>query len=70
MDWKQVESSNISAMAHEGTTMGVTFNSGTTYLYDNVGRETFDEIISADSVGGKFNSIVKKNPGKFPYRRI
>lgn len=70
MDWKQVESSNISAMAHDGVLMGVTFKSGVTYAYENVTREVFDEIVTAESVGGRFNSLVKKHPDRYPYRRL
>lgn len=70
MDWKTVESSNISAMAHDGITMGVTFKSGATYAYENVERKVFDEILAAESIGGKFNTLVKKNPDRYPFRKI
>lgn len=70
MNWKTVESSNISAMGHDGVTMAVTFKSGVTYAYDNVERHVFDEIVSSDSIGGSFNTLVRKNPERYPYRRI
>ena len=42
----------------------IKFWSGKEYLYKNVEAFTFSELISADSVGKKFNEIIR---GKYEY---
>lgn len=70
MNWNKVESSNIKAIAHDGTTMGVSFHSGAVYAYDNVPRGVFDEVVVASSVGRAFHHMVRSNPDLYPYRKI
>lgn len=70
MQFQEVESSNIHAMAHEGTTMQVQFNSGDIYEYTNVNVSVFADIVNAPSVGSRFNALVKRNPEMYPFRRL
>jgi hypothetical protein len=70
MQFQEVVSSNIAAMAHDQTGMRVRFKTGAEYHYDAVPKALFDEILTAESVGRAFNQKVKADPKSFPYRQI
>lgn len=70
MNYQDVESSNIKAIAHKDTTLGVRFHNGTEYHYENVPDFIFDEIITAASVGRTFNQLIKAKPAEYPYQKI
>ena len=70
MDYQTVESSNILALGHEGSTLAVQFTNGTEYHYSGVSKEVFDQIVSAASVGRTFNQLIKSQPDDYPYERI
>jgi hypothetical protein len=65
-----VESSNILALGYEQSTstMVAEFKGGSIYLYDGVPLKTFAAVLSAESVGGEFNTLIKK--GGFQYRKV
>ena len=47
--------------------LSVTFNSGRTYDYDNVGSEIYQKFCSADSKGRFFNQWIRNY---YAYRRV
>lgn len=69
MEYREVESSNIAALAHSGTTLAVKFHNGTEYHYSGVPVEIFDQLIQAASVGRTFNELIKSRPDDYPYNR-
>ena len=60
MDLQFVESSMIQAVGYdEGTeTLLVIFNSGKTYQYSEVPKETYAELLAADSKGSYMRSFI------------
>ena len=58
-----VKSSNIASCGHcaKTNTMAVRFNSGSTYHYPDVGKETFDGLMAADSVGKHYHAKIRGN---------
>ena len=65
----RVESSTLqsvywSNIANIKGSLRVTFTSGKRYRYDDVSSATFMELITAESIGKKFNEIIK---GKYDY---
>lgn len=71
MQYQEVKSSNIKALAHNPETniMGVIFNSGTEYHYENIPLELYSQIVNAESVGRAFSQLVKTQPESYPFRR-
>lgn len=71
INWTDVESSNIAAMAHEEETgkMLVKFKAGTVYEYHNVPRSIYDDVVSAASVGCTFNQLIKSQPAVYPFEQ-
>ena len=66
----KVDSSTIvfvywSNIVNNNGAMVITFAGGRRYRYENVEANTFSTLISADSVGKKFNEIVR---GKYDYK--
>jgi len=68
--WIQVESSNIDAIAHQHDKLFVRFRSGAEYVYDGVTKDTFREIVEAESIGSRFHHLVKKHPDIHPFKRL
>jgi hypothetical protein len=65
---QSVNSSNVGSVgfdagAHE---LWVRFLSGDTYVYSNVDETTFNELLTAPSVGSYLNRSIK---GRFEYRK-
>lgn len=56
-----VTSSNIRAMAHDGTTLHVEFLNGQRWSYANVTPAIYNEMIGSGSVGKYFGSFIRKN---------
>lgn len=56
-----VSSSNIAAIGHnaEQARLHVQFNSGATWVYLGVERETYEQMLKAESVGKFFNAVIK-----------
>ncbi len=68
MELVQVESSMISAVAYDDAARDllVIFNTGQTYVYNDVPREVYDGLLKADSKGSYMKDFVID---MFPYRR-
>lgn len=65
MQMLPVQSSNIAAIGHEGTTMHVRFKNGGTYVYEGITAEGFGKLKEAKSCGkhlGSMNVTGKKLP--------
>jgi hypothetical protein len=69
MNYQKVTSSNIEALAHEGTTLGVIFKNGNEYHYTGVERSVYEIIRDGTSVGKAFNTLVKAQPDRYPFAR-
>ena len=68
MDWKEVESSNISAIAHTADNhLHVRFKNGSHYAYANVANEMFEEIMGGASIGRTFHQLVRSQPERYPF---
>lgn len=68
-----VKSSLISEIGYDAPTqqMDVRFKtSGGVYRYANVSGELHAQIISAPSIGHAINQTLKKDPQRFPFRRL
>jgi KTSC domain len=70
MNYQTVKSSNIKALAHKETTLGVRFHGGTEYHYSNVPAELFTQLIQAASVGRTFNQLIKSNSTEYPHLQV
>jgi hypothetical protein len=65
-----VVSSNIRTLHWKEEILTVEFNSGQKYAYQNVPRDTFTDIITADSVGKAFIEQVRSQPSKYPFALV
>ena len=54
-----VGSSNIERIGYKYGKLFVEFKSGVSYVYDNVDKEMYDALVSAESVGKLFNKTVR-----------
>ena len=52
-------SSNISRVAHNGSTLYIEFRSGKTYRYEDVSFDTWNQLVSAASVGKFFSERIR-----------
>ncbi len=61
MNFQFVTSSMLSSVSYDTETneMTVTFNNGRSYIYEDVDRMLYENLISATSAGAYFNSIKK-----------
>lgn len=58
-EMKSVESSNLDAIGHRGSTLWVRFKSGALYSYKDVPAALYHEFQAAESPGGFFRSKVR-----------
>ncbi len=66
----EVSSSQIHSIGwSSGDKLTVRFHSGGIYEYEGVDNEHFHRLLNAPSVGKAFMEI-KKNPARYPYRKI
>lgn len=67
-----VESSNIEALGYQAPTqtMTVKFKTGAVYHYQNVLPDTYQAILTAESVGSAFNKLVKAHPSVYPFTKV
>jgi len=65
--WIQLQSSAISAVAYQGTSLFVRFINNHEYEYYNVPKNIYDGLISAPSAGRYFNAYIE---GRYNYRQI
>ena len=61
LDWVPVASSNIKQLAWDDNELFVQFNSGKVYSYLDVFESTFEQLVSAKSVGSFFSTEIKPN---------
>jgi len=59
MEMIPVDSSQIAAIGHEGSTLTVQFKNGAVWHYAGISAEVFKLLEGADSVGKFFNSAIK-----------
>ena len=48
--------------------LDVRFRNGRIYRYSNVAASTYNELVSADSIGGAFEELIVR--GNFEYREL
>jgi hypothetical protein len=78
MNWKAVDSSQISEVGYdeETSTLGIRFKSWkkglpiTEYHYANVSPELHSGLVNAISVGKFFGEHIKSQPDKYPFMKI
>lgn len=63
INYQDVKSSNIRAVAYQNGLVHVEFHGGRRFTYGHVPKETFDEMMAAKSIGSFFAKSIK---GKFP----
>lgn len=72
----EVESSNISLVEYltfsdeRPPRLRITFKHGGVYDYVGVPRDILDGIVTAESVGKAFNSLVKSKPEEYPFEKV
>jgi len=59
MHFRDVKSSNIEAIGHEGDTLAVRFKGGKVYHYAGVSAEEFDGLCGAESCGSHFAKNIR-----------
>ena len=64
-------SSHITGAAYDedAQELAITFGKST-YLYSNVTKDVVDEFSAAGSAGKFLDSVIKANPGMYPYRKV
>lgn len=67
MTFKDVTSSNISRIGHDGEDMLILFNSGVAYRYKAVPKVVYELAAEAESVGQFFHRHIK---GQFTYEKL
>jgi len=62
-EMQAVDSSNIEAVGYdsEEREIYIRFLDGRTYAYGDTDESTFEELLSADSIGSYFNRVIKPN---------
>lgn len=61
LNWVEVKSSNIKAIAFEDDWLYVEFTNGSIYRYKNVPKEYFENLKNAESVGKYFSNHIRPN---------
>ena len=70
IQFTEVQSSNIRAIAHEANTLFVEFRSGHVYRYSNVSNEHYQEMLSAKSKGRHLAQAIKKFAAEHPVTKL
>ena len=82
MEWKSVESSQISEVGYEpeSSVLGIRFKptrkqveageTGSEYHYSFVDSDTHAALLTAESVGSYFIKNIKSDPVKYPYTKV
>lgn len=67
-----VESSQIEAVGHDeaSSALLVRFKNHSVYQYQNVGKELFQALLGAESVGKFFHAEIKRHPDRFPFSKL
>lgn len=71
MEFVPVESTQFKAVAYDPATkkMQIQFKNSV-YEYSNVQPEDHKALMESSSKGGHFIANIKKNPEKFPFRKL
>jgi len=66
MERQLFESSNLASVGYDESNqiLEIEFKHGSIYQYSEVDKETYEELMSAESKGSYFNSCIR---GAFPY---
>jgi hypothetical protein len=67
MKMEGVASSNINSIGWENKLLNVEFKNGSVYQYEGVPKAVYDLLLSAESVGRTFNTLVKNS---YTYKKI
>lgn len=67
MQMYPVTSSNVARIGYQNGQLQVDFNSGSSYIYDNVPQEMFNKFQTAPSKGKFLHWEIK---GNYPYRKL
>lgn len=69
MDWQEVSSSNVAAIAYDpdASELYVRFHSGAEYVYLAVPASVYDGFMEAPSKGRYLNDAIK---GKYEYNKL
>jgi hypothetical protein len=61
VDMQFVDSTNLEAIGYDDATreLYIRFKNGTTYIYPDVPRDTYDQLSRADSKGSYFNRNIR-----------
>lgn len=59
LQWHPVDSSMLSAIAHDATGLHARYKTGKVYTHPSVPRSKFDELLAAKSKGEYFNKNIK-----------
>lgn len=76
IELKPVQSSNVAGIGYdaENCLLKVAFKNktgtGAIYLYEAVDQATYDELISAESIGKKLNESIVRQKEKFKFIRL
>ena len=77
MDWKPVESSQISEVGYdaETETLGIRFKAkgkwpASEYHYSFVNSDTYYALMTAESIGKYFADNIKSDAVKYPYTKV
>jgi len=57
MEMKEIKSSAIAAIGHDGETLRVRFQGGREYDYPGVSAEAFTDLLNAESAGQHFRQM-------------
>ncbi len=61
LKWHAVDSSAIKALAYnrKGRVLIVQFNHGSSYRYEGIGYQRYNQLKNAESIGKYFNEAIK-----------
>lgn len=67
-----VSSSNLRSVGYDEDTeiLEIQFHHGGIYQYQRVPQEVYDQLMAASSKGSYFDRVIKKNPLRYPCRKI
>lgn len=57
----RVKSSNIKTIAYNGSTLRITFQSGSTWNYEGVPEHVHRELLNSESKGSYFARMIRNN---------
>lgn len=67
LNWSDVESSNLAAVAYQANELFVRFKNGNVFRYDRVPAAIYDGLLGAESKGQYFNAEIK---GKYASNQV